>query len=352
MKRKVIGHGIRLGLAALLGAAWVSAQQAPAPAPAQTAPQAQAPAPAPAAGQTQGAYQMSPNDQVVIRAQNVEEISERPFRIDSDGFLNLPVVGRVRAAGLTVEQLEAVLVERLRIFIQNPQVVISVIETTRQQDVANPVYLVGAFKVPGVYALGTRPELLSDILMKTGGLQPTANRKIRVIRRAEQGPLDLPNASEGSDGKTSYAEVLLTTTGELANPANNIQMKPFDALVATKAEPIYVTGEVGRGGPIPLEDREFMTATQVMSMVGAGPNSDLANAKILRPVQDGALRAEIPVNLADIMAGRANDFPLMANDVLVVPRKRTGTREFFGRLGYVAVPAAITSVIWILLQQR
>jgi polysaccharide biosynthesis/export protein len=347
MRSRAVCLNVQLMCCAVLLVAPMAAQQTPAP--------AAAPAQPPAVETPESArpmYLLSPNDQVIIRAQNVEEISERPFRIDTDGYLNLPIVGRVRAAGLTVEQLEALLVDRLKIFIQNPQVVVSVIETARQAEVQNPVFLVGAFKVPGVYGLGSRTENLSEILMKTGGLQPTANRKIRISRRIEQGPLNLPNPSESSDGKTTYAEVLLTTTGELANPAEDIEMKPFDALVATKAEPIYVTGEVGRGGPIPLEDREFMTATQVLSMVGVGPTSDIAKARILRPVHDGAQRAEIPVDLAAVMQGRANDFPLMANDVLFIPRKKTGTREFFSRLGFVAVPAVITSVIWILIRRR
>lgn len=316
-----------------------------------TAPGQQA---AEAAGVTEpprAVYLMNPNDQVVIRAQNVEEISERPFRIDGEGYLNLPVVGRVRAAGLTVEQLEALLVERLKIFILNPEVVVSVIETARQQEVANPVFLVGAFKAPGVYALGSRPETLSEILMKTGGLQPSANRRIRIIRRTEQGRLELPGASESSDGKSMQAEVLLTVTGELANPAENIEAKPYDALVASKTEPIYVTGEVSRAGAFPLEDREYFTATQILAMAGAGPAADIANAKVLRAVNDGAQRAEIPLNLRDVLQGRANDFPLMSNDVLYIPRKRTGAGALFSRLGTVAISGAVTSLIWVTLRR-
>ncbi len=323
------------------------AQPGPVPAAGQ-----QEPAPAEPSEPPRAVYLMSPNDQVVIRAQNVEEISERPFRIDTEGYLNLPVVGRIRAAGLTVEQLEALLVDRLRIFILNPEVVVSVIETGRQQDVANPVFLVGAFKVPGVYSLGSRPETLSEILMKTGGLQPAANRRVRIIRRAEQGRLDLPNATDSSDGKTTYAEILLTATGELANPAENIVAKPFDALVAAKTEPIYVTGEVSRTGAFPLEDREFFTATQILAMAGAAPTADIANARVLRAVNDGAQRAEIPVNLQDVLQGRANDFPLMANDVLYIPRKKTGTGAIFARLGTVAISGVVTSIIWVTLGRR
>src|SRR5579862_7674976 len=52
-------------------------------------------------------YVLGPNDQFVIRAPRVEEINERPFRIDAEGFINLPLIGRVRAGGLTQQQLEA-----------------------------------------------------------------------------------------------------------------------------------------------------------------------------------------------------------------------------------------------------
>ncbi len=314
------------------------AQQAPAPAPA-----------APPAGQEEGprpVYVLSPGDQIVIRAQNVEEISEKPFRIDGEGFLNLPVVGRIRAGGLTVEQLEAALIDRLKLFVRTPQVVVSVIETARPQEVANPVYLVGAFKQPGVYPLGTRPETLGEVLMRTGGLLPTAMRRVRVIRRAEQGRLDLKNVTEATDGKTTYGEVALTVTGELADPADNIVMKPQDVVVAMKLEPVYVTGEVARSGAFPLEDREHLTAAQILAMAGAGPAADLEKARVLRVVGDTSQRAEIPVNLRAIFQGKANDFPLMANDVLYIPRK-SGAGRTAAQLGLIAVPALITSLIWV-----
>jgi polysaccharide biosynthesis/export protein len=338
-------HTVGLLLLGLLAAADLGAQAPTAVPSADVAPAQEAEPP-------RAVYLLNANDQVVIRAQDVEEISERPFRIDSDGYLNLPIVGRVRAQGLTVEQLETLLADRLRIFIQNPQVVVSVIETARQQEVANPVFLVGAFKAPGVFALGARTETLSEVLMKTGGLQPTANRRLRVVRRIEQGRLDLPMVSEVSDGKTTYAEVLLTATGELVNPAENIQLKPFDALIATKNEPIYVAGQVARAGAFPLEDREFLSATQILALAGAMPNADIANAKVLRPVQDTAQRAEIHLNLLDVVAGRANDFPLMANDVLYIPAKKGGFRSGLARVGTLAIPATVTSIIWITLRRR
>lgn len=325
-------------LGGMLWAQAPAAGQVQAPTAQVQAQQAEAPRPV---------YLLNPNDQIVIRAQNVEEISEKPFRVDADGYLNLPVVGRIRAAGMTIEQLEAALADRLKLFVRTPQVVVSVVETAKQQEVANPVYLVGAFKQPGVYPLGTRPEMLAEVLMKTGGLAPAAVRKVRIIRRTEQGALGLGKVTQGSDGKTSYAEVALTVSGELMNPADNIALKPFDVLVASKTEPVYVTGEVSRSGAFPLEDREYFTATQILSMAGPGPNADMAGAKVLRAVQDSSQRAEIALNLNEIFSGKQNDFPLLPNDVLYIPRKKGGGLSALGRVAMIAVPATITSLIYV-----
>jgi len=71
-------------------------------------------------------YVLGPNDQILIRAPGIDEINERPFRIDAEGFINLPLIGRIRIGGLNQQQVEAELVKRLREYIVNPQVIITV----------------------------------------------------------------------------------------------------------------------------------------------------------------------------------------------------------------------------------
>ena len=38
-------------------------------------------------------YELGPNDQILISLPELEEINQRPFRIDADGFINLPLSG-------------------------------------------------------------------------------------------------------------------------------------------------------------------------------------------------------------------------------------------------------------------
>src|ERR1700737_3154685 len=51
-------------------------------------------------------YTLGPNDQILVRAPEAEEINEKPFRIDADGNVNMPLIGRVHAAGMTLQELE------------------------------------------------------------------------------------------------------------------------------------------------------------------------------------------------------------------------------------------------------
>ena len=68
---------------------------------ADLAPQAQPPtgAAAPQSGASvRPDYILGANDQILLRAPGVAEINEQPFRINAEGFLELPIVGRVTAA--------------------------------------------------------------------------------------------------------------------------------------------------------------------------------------------------------------------------------------------------------------
>ena len=89
-------------------------------------------------------YVLGPNDQILIRAPEAEEINQKPFRIDGDGNINLPLVGRVHAAGMTLQELEVDLVRRLREYIREPQVFVDMVQFR-----SAPVYFTGLFVRPG-----------------------------------------------------------------------------------------------------------------------------------------------------------------------------------------------------------
>src|SRR5438874_11789066 len=77
-------------------------------------------------------YLLGPGDQILIRAANVPDISEKPIRIDLNGFFSMPMIGRIEAAGQTVDQLQAEIAKRLKTWLEDPDVAVSVAEYQSQ----------------------------------------------------------------------------------------------------------------------------------------------------------------------------------------------------------------------------
>jgi polysaccharide export outer membrane protein len=277
-------------------------------------------------------YVLSSGDQIMLRAYQMEEISDRPYRIDSDGNISLPVLGAVHVGGLTVEQTEASLLGRLKAYVQNPQVTVNVVQYRSE-----PVFFVGVFRAPGIYPLQGRRTLV-EMLTSIGGLQPNASHRIKVTRRREYGALPLPNATDGADGKTTVAEISMGSLRENVNPAEDIVLQPFDVISVERAEMVYVNGEVNKVGGIELGERDSISLVQLITLSGGlGKDAAPEKALVLRPVLDTSRRAEIPVDLKKVMTGKASDFPLLPNDLLYVPRGHS-RGAILKTAAYLAIP--------------
>ena len=322
-----------LGL--VLGVRDAAAQQPPVPPP---------PTPASAEMQLRPTYVLGPNDQILIRVPGSPEISEAPYRIDETGEITLPLAGRVRAADLTVAQLEEEIAKRLRAYLVDPQVAISVVQFRSE-----PVFVVGHFVRPGIHPLQGRRTLL-DTLSALGGLLPNASRRIRVTRRLEYGKIPLPAAVENLADEVSTVEIHLNRLMETINPAEDLVLQPFDVVSAQRLEPVYVNGEVIRPGPFETQEGESISLLKVLSLAGGlSPNADHKGLRILRLVEGTNRRAEIRISLDDAIAGRGNDFPILPNDVLYVPRKASFMSGFNRTLLTVA-PALASAIIIVLIR--
>jgi polysaccharide export outer membrane protein len=259
-------------------------------------------------------YVLGPDDQLVIQAVEAEEISNKPVRIGIDGYVRLPMVGRLRAGGLTIDQFESELIAALKQFIRDPEVSVSVTEFRSQ-----PVSVIGAVRNPGVHQLQGRKTLV-EMLSLAGGTTEDAGPVVKVTRLLEWGRLPLPNAADDPTGRFSVGEVRLKAITSASSPEQNIVIRPQDVISVPRAELVYVVGQVMRSGGFVLNERESMSALQALSLAGgldraASPR----DARVLRAEAGAVERQEIRVDLKKILDGRSQDFPLRANDILFVP---------------------------------
>jgi polysaccharide export outer membrane protein len=260
------------------------------------------------------AYILGPDDQIVIHAFKAEELSEKPVSIGADGLISLPLVGTVQAGGLSVRELEKQLAARLAEYVQHPSVSISVTEYRSQ-----PVSVLGDVNTAGVHELRGETSLLRMISL-AGGLKPDAGYRIKIVRRAEWGPIPVAGAAPDSTGKFSVAEVNVKDLIDARRPEDNITIKPYDVITVPKAEMVYVIGEVNKAGAFVLNERATISVLQALSRA-EGPKFSAAthSARILRTRPGNPDKAEIKVDVAGILKGSAPDVSLYPEDVLFIP---------------------------------
>ncbi len=259
-------------------------------------------------------YVLGPDDVLKIWVLGVDEIGETPIRVDSNGWISLPLVGRVQAGGLTVEELRVALVKKLQKDLRDPNVSVSITDFGSQ-----PVAVVGAVNTPGVHQLRGR-KTLAEVIALAGGLRPDAGYNIRISRPTESGTLPLPSPTLAPDGKFWVGEVKTQDFLAATNPSDNILIRPHDVITVPTADMVYVIGAVRKPGAFVLHERETMSILQALSMAeGLGPTPAPGDSRILRTEPGAPKRREIPVDVKKIMAGHAEDLALRANDILFVP---------------------------------
>ena len=259
-------------------------------------------------------YVLGPDDQITVRALQVEEIPVEPLRISPDGTLRLPLAGRITAAGQTVEQLEQQIADKLRPFVLDPEVTVSITEFRSE-----PVSVLGAVRTPGVYQLQGH-KTLAEMLSMAGGLDPAAGSIVTITRPVARGPIPIKGAGPDPTGEFNVAEISLTSILKAKDPADNIAIQSRDVITVPRAEMVYVVGQVQKAGGFVLNDAKTMTLLQALSMAGGlGTAASPQHSMILRPAGDKAERAEVPVNVTKILEGKSPDVPLLAGDILFVP---------------------------------
>lgn len=264
------------------------------------------------------AYVLGAGDVITIRALDADEISDKPIRLAANGFITLPLVGRVRASGLTTEQLEALLAIRLKPLIRNPEVSVSVVEQRSQ-----PVSIIGSVNAPGVQQLQGRKTLV-EMLSLAGGVRQDAGHAIKITRRLQWGPIPIPGAAPDVTGRFSIAEINLKEVLEARNPAGNIQIMPDDVISVPRAEMVYVIGEVKKSGGFTIGERESLSTLQALSLAeGLNVTAAPQNARILRLSPGAAKRTEISVDLRKILNGKDNDAQLEPDDILFIPGSKS-----------------------------
>ena len=283
----------------------------PNPAVAKTMPAAPAPMTGP---ERKADYILGPDDQIVIRAFQAEEISDKPMQVTGEGYINAPMIGRIKAAGLTIAQLEQELTKKLATYYEHPQVSVFVSDYRSQ-----PVSVIGAVNTPGMVQL-RGPKTLLQVISLAGGLRADAGNAVTITRERKSGSVPLGIGSTDPTGRFSVAQVNLRDVMDAKTPQDNVTIESGDVLTVSRAQMVYVMGEVARPGGYVLSDRDSLSLLQVLSLAGGlKPTASVKKTRVLREEEGKPQRVEVASDVRRILSGDAPDMSLRADDILFVP---------------------------------
>lgn len=135
-----------------------------------------APASAPVAGPEDAGYLLQPGDVVDISVWKEPDLTSE-LLVRPDGAITMPLAGQIGAAGHTVEEVRVTIDTRLRKYIPDPAVTV-----TLKQALGNQIYVLGKVNRPGNYPIA-RPVDVVQALSLAGGTTPfAAVNDIRVLR--------------------------------------------------------------------------------------------------------------------------------------------------------------------------
>jgi len=279
---------------------------------------------------------IGPDDTINVSALNCEEIS-KSWRVSTSGELNLPLVGRIQAAGLTVAQLEQELTARLAKYILVPQVSVFVTEYRSQ-----PVIVTGAVARPGTIQL-EGAKTLFEVLVMAGGPKD-AGDTVTIQRGKEHGELSLPGTKTDKDNTFSFADVnlkeVMTGRGNLAD----IVVEPDDVITVAPIQParfVHISGEVNHAGSVELVSQDSVSLMKVLAVAGGlTPNAKPSKTMIMHINPSGVQTSTSFIDLGKITSGRAKDLELTVGDVVVVPS--SGIKSVL----HTATASAITSGVY------
>lgn len=203
-------------------------------------------------------YKIGPNDILNIVVLEHEELSSiRDFNkgivgtvVKKDGFIYVPIIGKVQAAGYTVQEFQEVLQEHLRKFVVDPQLSVDILKYESQK-----FYVLGFVKEPGAFPVNGNTRLLEAIGLTKGVLPEGAIDRGYFVRGRSLLPIDL-------------ADLLLR-----GDTSRNVYMQDGDLVYipSGKDQKVYVLGEVVRPGAVPLDNGRLSLAQAIAEVGGILP---------------------------------------------------------------------------------
>lgn len=252
-------------------------------------------------------YRLSSGDILSIYLWAYPEISgnnsdeKSGYQIDSQGYIQFPMLGRYKAAGKSLTQVNTELRSQLSRYLKTPDVIVRVLSYQGQRYSVQGNVLKG-----GQFYLSDQPVSVYTALGMAGGVnaQQGDNTSMTLVRQGRSYQL---NSLELEKAGLSL---------------HNLLIQPNDTLYVNNREnqKIYVMGESGKNQSLPMRDQGMSLSDVLGESLGLNPLSASRSKIYVVRSQPNAFHTEVyHMDLSSIGDfGLANQFKMRSNDIVYV----------------------------------
>lgn len=129
-------------------------------------------------------YRIGIRDLLEIEVFQVTDLGHSA-RVNSQGYISLPLIGGVKVEGLTIEEVERLLEQKLgEDYLQDPHVTVFIKEYESQK-----VTIEGWVKDPGIFPLSGKTTLLQAIALADGMDRLADQEEVVIFRKVDEGKI-------------------------------------------------------------------------------------------------------------------------------------------------------------------
>jgi polysaccharide export outer membrane protein len=279
-------------------------------------------------------YRFLPGDQIRLTVARRPSLNQQ-LTVQESGVVNLPIVGDVTVANLTLREIQIKLYQALH----DPYPSVSESDVVVEAVLQHAVYVTGEVKTPGRYMFAEHPNLW-DAIREAGG--PTGGAALDAVRivadQSKGGESRVVNVLEALErGSVDQLPVL--------NDEDTVVI-PGTADVYTGSFGVTVMGAVAKPGTYRLQSdkRDLMSA--VLASGGFRTDASLKRLKIIRAGEDGTTTTQ-EVNVRNYLdKGDTSANPLLEpGDTVNVPQQSNWKANWSIILSTAAVAATILFLV-------
>ncbi|OAL77513.1 polysaccharide biosynthesis/export family protein [Acinetobacter terrae] len=223
------------------------------------------------------------------------------YQIDQNGYIQFPMIGRYKAAGKSLTQVNQELRSQLSRYLKTPDVIARILSYQGQRFSVQGNVMRG-----GQFYLSDQPVSLYTALGLAGGVntQLGDNTSITLVRQGQTFTL---NSIELE--KSGYS-------------LHNLLIQPNDTIYVNSKEnqKIYVMGESGQNQPVPLRDQGMSLSDVLGESLGLNPlSASRSKIYVVRSSPSNPMTEIYHLDLTSIADfGLANKFKMRSNDIVYV----------------------------------